>query len=175
MRCSVAKLCLTLRDPVDCSMPGFPVLHYHPEFAQTHVHWVGDAIQPSYSLLSPSPAFNLSQNQGLFKWVSSPNQMAKYWSFSFSISPSSDTYIKSNHWHSQSIHAAYTGSLQWCAGSSLYSLVRAICSLGFQTLPSVALIVKLTIVGSRNWETFKLRLLVDFGFFVCFVSLSLKI
>ena len=65
--CSVAQLCLTLCHPVDCSTPGFPVLHYLPEFTQTHVHWVGDAIQPSHTLLSPSPpAFNLSQNQGLF-------------------------------------------------------------------------------------------------------------
>ena len=147
------------------SMPGLPVHHQLPKSTQTHVHCVGDAIQPSHPLLSPSPAFNLSQHQGLFKWVSSPNQVAKYWSFSFNISPSNDTYIKSNHWHSQPIHAAYTGSIQWCAGSSLYSLVRAICSLGFQTLPSVALIVKLTMVGNRNWETLKLRLLVVF--FVC--------
>ena len=58
---------------------------------QTHVHRVGDAIQPSHLLLSPSPpAFNLSQHQGLFKWVSSSHQVAKYWSFSFSISPSSE-------------------------------------------------------------------------------------
>ena len=58
---------------------------------QTHVHWVGDAIQPSHPLLSPSPpAFNLSQHQGLFKWVSSSHQVAKYWSFSFNISPSKE-------------------------------------------------------------------------------------
>ena len=72
------KSCPTLCDPVDCSMPGFPVLHYLLEFAQTHVHWVGDAIQPSNSL-SPSspPAFNLSQLQGLFQWVSSLHQVVK--------------------------------------------------------------------------------------------------
>ena len=57
----------TLCDPVDCSMPGLPVYH---QLAQTHVHGVSDAIQPSHSLSSPSPAFNLSQHQGLFKWVS---------------------------------------------------------------------------------------------------------
>ena len=56
---------------MDCSMPGFSVHHQLPEFTQTHVHWVGDAIQPSHSLSSPSPpAFNLSQHQGLFQWVS---------------------------------------------------------------------------------------------------------
>ena len=58
---------------------------------KTHVHWVGDAFQPSHPLSSPSPpAINLSQHQGLFKWVSSSHHMAKYWSFSLSISPSND-------------------------------------------------------------------------------------
>ena len=65
---SLAQLC----DPVDCSMPGFSVLHYLLQFAQMHVHCVGDAIQPSHCLLSLSlPALNLSQPQGLFKCVSS--------------------------------------------------------------------------------------------------------
>ena len=59
--CSVAQWCLTLCDPVDCSTPGLPVLHHLLELAQTHVHWISDAIQPSHPLLSPSPpAFNLS-------------------------------------------------------------------------------------------------------------------
>ena len=67
---SVAQLCLTLCSPMDCSMPGIPVLHHLPELAQTYLHWVGDAIQPSHPLLSPSPpAFNLSQHQGLFQWI----------------------------------------------------------------------------------------------------------
>ena len=88
---SVAQLCLTLCDPMDCSMPGFPVLHQLPELAQTHVHWVGNAIQPSHPLLSPSsPAFNFSQHQGLFQWVSSSHQVAKVLEFSFSISPSNE-------------------------------------------------------------------------------------
>ena len=63
--CSVAKLCPTLRDSVDCSTPDFPVPHHFPEFAQIHVHWINDAIQPSHPL-SPSSAFSLSQQQGLF-------------------------------------------------------------------------------------------------------------
>ena len=72
-------------------MPGFPVHHQLPEITQTHVHRVSDAIQPSHPLSSPSPpTFNLSQHQGLFKWVSSSRQVAKYWSFSFSISPSNE-------------------------------------------------------------------------------------
>ena len=62
---------------MDCSTPGLPVHHLLPEFTQTHVHWVGDAIQPSHPLSSPSSAFNHSQHQGLFKWVSSLHQLAK--------------------------------------------------------------------------------------------------
>ena len=79
---------------MDCSTPGLPVYHQFPQFTQTHVHWVGDTIQPSHPLSSPSPpALNLSQHQGLFKWVSSSHQVArwpKYWSFSFNISPSNE-------------------------------------------------------------------------------------
>ena len=72
---SVAQLCLTFCDPMDCSMPGFPVINQLPELAQTHVRRVGDAIQPSHPLLSSSPpAFSLSQHQGLFQWVSSSHQ-----------------------------------------------------------------------------------------------------
>ena len=67
---------------MDCSMPDCPVLHYLLEFAQTHVHWVSDAIQPSHPLSSPSPpAFSLSQHQGLFQWVSSSHQVAKVLEF----------------------------------------------------------------------------------------------
>ena len=81
----------TLFDPMDCSTPGFPVHHQFPEFTQTHVHWVGDAIQPSHPLSSPSPsAFNHSQHQGFFKWVSFCIRWPKYYSFSFSISPSNE-------------------------------------------------------------------------------------
>ena len=62
----VAQSCLTLCDPMDCSTPGLPVRHHPPEFTQTHVRRVGDAIQPSHPLLSPSPpALNLSQHQGM--------------------------------------------------------------------------------------------------------------
>ena len=79
---SAAQSCLTLCDPMDCSMPGLPVHHQLPEFTQTHVYWVGDAIQPSQPLLSPSPPiFNLSQHQGLFQWVSSSHQVAKVLEF----------------------------------------------------------------------------------------------
>ena len=79
--CSVDKSCPTLCDPTDCSTAGFPVLHHLSELVQTHIHQVADAIQPSHPLSSPWPifphAFNLSQHQGLFQWVSSSHQVAK--------------------------------------------------------------------------------------------------
>ena len=88
---SITWLCPTLCDHMDCSTPGLPVYHQLLEFTQTHVHWVGDAIQLSHPLSSPSPpTFNLSQHQGLFKWVSSSHQVAEVLEFSFSISPSNE-------------------------------------------------------------------------------------
>ena len=75
---SVTQSCFTLCYPMDCSTPGFPVFHYLPELAQTHVHLVGDVIQPSHPLSSPFPlSFNLFQHQGLFWWVGSLHQVAK--------------------------------------------------------------------------------------------------
>ena len=79
---SVAQSHITLLGPMDYSMPGFPVNHQLSELAPTHVYWVGDAIQPSHPLLFPSPpAFNLSQHQGHFQWVSSSHQEAKVLEF----------------------------------------------------------------------------------------------
>ena len=75
---------------MNCSTPGLPVHHQLPKFTQTHAHRVGDAIQPFHTLSSPPPAPNPSQHQGLFKWVSSSHEVAKYWSFSCSISPSNE-------------------------------------------------------------------------------------
>ena len=78
--CSVAKFCLSLFDSMNCSTPGFPVLHYLLEFAQTHVRWFGGAIQPSHPhpLSLPSPlALNLSQHQSLLQWVGYSHQVAK--------------------------------------------------------------------------------------------------
>ena len=88
---SVTQLWPTLCDPMDCSTPGLPIHHQLLEFTQTHVHWVGDAIQPSHPLSSPTPpVFNLSQHQGLFKWVSSSHQVAKVLNFNFNISSSNE-------------------------------------------------------------------------------------
>ena len=92
---SVTHLCPTLCDPMNHITPGLPVHHQLLESTQTHVHWVGNAIQPSHPLSSPSPALNLSQNQGLFKWVSSSHQVAKVVEFqlqhqSFQWTPRTD-------------------------------------------------------------------------------------
>ena len=93
---SVAQLCPTLCNPMNRSMTGLPVHHQLSESTQTHVHWVGDAIQPSHPLSSPSPsALNLSQHQGLFKWVSSSHQVTKVLEFhlqhqSFQWTPRTD-------------------------------------------------------------------------------------
>ena len=88
MCCSVTQSCLTLCDPMDCSTPGFPVYHQLPEFTQTHVHRVADAIQPSHPLLfllSIFPRIRVFSNESVLciRWP-------KYWSFSFSISPSNE-------------------------------------------------------------------------------------
>ena len=88
---SVAQLCPTLCNPVDRSTPGLPVYHQLPEFTQIHVHWVGDAIQPSHPLSSPSPpAFNLPRIRVFSKESVLHIRWPKYWSFSFSISPSNE-------------------------------------------------------------------------------------
>ena len=87
---SVTQSCPTLCNPMNHSTPGLPVHHQLPKFTQTHVHRVGDAIQPSHPRSSPSPAPNPSQHQSLFQWVNSRMRWPKYWSFSFSIIPSKE-------------------------------------------------------------------------------------
>ena len=83
---SIAQSCPTLCDPMDCSMSRFPVHHQLLELAQTHVHWVSDAIKPSHPLLPPSPpSFNLSQHQGLFQWVCSLHQVVKVLEFQLKL------------------------------------------------------------------------------------------
>ena len=86
--CSVAHSCPTLCDPMDCSTPALSVPHHLPKFAQVHVHCIVDAIHLFLPLTPCFPALNLSQHQRLFQWVSCLHQWPKYWSFSFSISPS---------------------------------------------------------------------------------------
>ena len=126
---SVIQLWLTLCDPMDCSTLGFPVHHQLQELPQTHVHWVGDVIQP---LSSPSPpAFNLSQHQGLFQWLSSSHKAAKV----FSISPSNEHSelisfrvawfdlhaVQRNH-KSLLQHHSSKASLLWCSAFFMVQL-----------------------------------------------------
>ena len=88
---SVAQSCLILCDPVNHSTPGLSVHHQLPESTQTHVHWVGDAIQPSHPLSSPCPLDpNPSQHQGLFQWVNSSHEVAKVLEFQLHIIPSKE-------------------------------------------------------------------------------------
>ena len=88
---SVAQLCPTLCDPINCSTPGLPVHHQLPEFTPTHIHRVSDAIQPSHPLSSPfPPAPNSSQHQGLSNESTLCMRWPKYWTFSFSIVPSNE-------------------------------------------------------------------------------------
>ena len=112
---SVVQSCPALCGPMDCSTPGFPVHHQLPEFTQTHGHWVGDATQPSHP--SP-PAFSLSQHQGLFKWVSSSHLVAKYWSFSFIISPSKEYSGSISFFFFSSF--IYFFTLQYCIGFAIH-------------------------------------------------------
>ena len=101
---SVTQSFLTLCDPMDCSTAGLPVHHQLPEFTQTHVHWVSDAIQPSHPLSSPSlPTFNLSPHQGLSNESVFCIRWPKYWSLSFSINPSNGysglISFRMDRWH----------------------------------------------------------------------------
>ena len=118
------------------STPGLPVDHQLPESTQTHVHCVGDVIQPSNPLWSPSPpALNLSQHQGLFKWVTTSHQMAKYWSFSFNISPCNehpglislrmdwlDLHVVPRTLKSLLQHHSSTASILWCSALFIVQL-----------------------------------------------------
>ena len=87
---SVAQSCPTLYNPLDCSKAGLPVHHQLPEITQTHVHWVGDAIQPSHPLSSPSPTFSFPSIRVFSNEAALHIRWPKYWSFSFSISPSNE-------------------------------------------------------------------------------------
>ena len=97
--------------PLDCSTPGLPVHRQLLEFTQTHVHWVDDAIQPSRPLLSPSsPTFNLSQHQGLFKWVSSLHQVAKVLEFQLQH----QSLVLNIHWKDRCWSWSSNTLATWC-------------------------------------------------------------
>ena len=109
---------------MDCSTPGFPVLHYLPEFAQTHVHWVGDAIKPSHPLFSPSPStLNLLQHQGLFQWVGSSHQVAKALELQYQSVSQSDQSLSRIWLFATPWTAAHQASLSITNSQSLLKLM----------------------------------------------------
>ena len=125
---SVAQSCPTLCDPMNRSTPGLPVHHQLPEFIQTHIHRVSDAIQPSHPLSSPSPpALNPSQHESLFQWVNSSNKVAKYWSFSFSIIPSKEKPF-SRRYSCPSLGVLIPLFQKHCWASSTYTMFGTISS-----------------------------------------------
>ena len=147
---------MSLCNPMDCSTPGLPVHHQLPELAQIHVHWVSDSIQPSHPLSSPStPAFNLSQPQGLFKRVSSSHQVAKVLEFQFSISPSNeysvpisfridwfDRFTDQRALKSLLQHHSSKASILWC---STFFMVQL--SHPFMTTGKAIALIRQTFVG----------------------------
>ena len=117
---SVTQSCPTLYDPMDCSTPGLPVHHRLQEFTQTHVSWIGDAIQSSHPLLSTSPStFNRFQHQGLFKWISSSHQVAQVLEFQLQHQSFQWTDFRYSDW----FHSGWTGwiSLQSKGLSKVFS------------------------------------------------------
>ena len=133
--CSIAISCLTLCDPMDCSMPGSLALQHLLQFTQIHIlHLVIDAIQPSHPLSSPSPAPNLAQHQGLFQWVSSPHQVAKllelqlqYQSFQwiFTVDFFSDLLVWSPGRQSKGLSTVFSGITIWTRLER--SLINTLC------------------------------------------------
>ena len=115
--CLVTKSCLILCDLMNCSTPDLSVLHYLSDFAQTHVHWVADAIQWSHPLSCPSPpALNLSQNQGLFQWVGSSHQRAKVLKLQLqhqSFNEYSGLISFRIDWSDLAVHGSLKGLLQY--------------------------------------------------------------
>ena len=129
---SVAQSCLTLSDPMNRSTPALLVHHQLPEFTQTHVHWVGDAIQSSHPLLSLSLlTFNLSQHQGLFKWVSSSHQVAKILEFLISFRMDwLDLLAVQGTLKSPLQHHSSKASILWCSAFFKVQLSYAYMTTG---------------------------------------------
>ena len=141
--CSVARLCLTLCDLMDCSTPDFPVLHYVPEFSKTHVHWIDDAIQPSHPLSSPSPpAFNLSSIRVFSNESALHIRWQKYWSFS--ISPSNE--------HSGLISFRINWFNLLAVQGTLKSLLQHHSSKASVQLPSAFFMVQLSHAYITTWK-----------------------
>ena len=128
--------CIWLCNPMDCSIPGFPVHHQLQELAQTHVHWVGDAIQPSHPLSSPSPpAFNLSQHQGFFQWISPLHLVAKVLEFqlqhqSFQWIFRTDFLAVQGTLKSLFQHCSSNASILWCPAFFMVQLSHPYMTTG---------------------------------------------
>ena len=128
---AVTQLCLTLCDRMDCSTPGLPVHHHLLELAQTHVHRVGDAIQPSHPLLSPSsPAFTLFHHQGLFQRVSSLHQMAKVLAKASVLPMNIQDWFPLENFLYGTYHLTYHGSVSSFSPAETDSI-----SAGFTAIP----------------------------------------
>ena len=118
----VNKLCLAICDPMDCSMPGLPVLHQLLEFTQTRFHWVGDAVQPSHPLSLPSPhALNLSQHQSLFQWVGSSHQGTKVSEFQLYCGGFTQ-WVGLDNWLVKVSWLGKLASVFWCVELDFFSL-----------------------------------------------------
>ena len=126
--CSVPELCLILCNPMDCSMPGFLVLHSLQGFAQTHVHCVNDAIQPSHPLSPASPpALNISQHQGLFQWLGSSHQVAKV------------SELQLQHQSFQWIFRVYSFRIDWFDFLAVHGTLKSSTAPKFESINSSAL------------------------------------
>ena len=159
---SIAQSYPTVCDPMDRSRPGFPVHHQLLELTQTHVHRVGDAIQPFHPLSSPSPpAFNFFQHHGLFQWVGSI-RWPKYWSFSFSISPSNeysglisfridwfDLLAVQGTLKSLLQHLSSKASILWCSPFFIVQLLHPYMTTGNHILASRTWIVSLLLCSNQ--------------------------
>ena len=170
---SVAQSCPTLCDPMNRTMPGLPVYHQLLEFTQTHVHRVGDAIQPSHPLSSPSPlAPNPSQHQGLFQWVNSLHEVAKVLEFqpqhqSFQWTPKTDLLLGWTDWTSlqskglKSLlqHHSSKASILWCSASFILQL-----SHPYMTPGKTIALTRRTFVGKITSLLFNMlsRLVITF-------------
>ena len=191
--CSFTQSCLTLCDPMDCNMPGFPVLHYLLEFAQTHDHWVYDAIQPSHPLLPPSPPTLIFSSLWVFSESAFCIRWPKYWRFSFSISPSSEYSqfisfridwldllavqgtLKSLHQHHSS-----KASVLWCSAFFMVQLSHPYMNTGksvqsfsrvwlYATLQTAASQASLSFIISRTFLKFmSIELVMLYNHFILF-------